>query len=83
MHIQICFGEIDQYNILNRETGPEPAELVEFKVTVIDEKGNQTLVRISPKTDCWEGTFIPQQKGVICNQSKWTLDNLSLCSQEN
>lgn len=64
VQIQICFGEIDQYNIRHRETGPELAELGDFKVTVIDEKGKHTVVSISPKTDCWEGTFIPHEKGV-------------------
>lgn len=64
VQIQICFGEIDQYNIRHRETGPELIQLGDFKVTVIDEKGKHIVIGITRKADCWEGTFIPQEKGV-------------------
>ncbi|RAJ32257.1 hypothetical protein [Pedobacter cryoconitis] len=64
VQIQICFGEIDQYNIRHRETGPELIALGDFKVTVLDEKGKTTVVTINPKADCWEGTFTPREKGV-------------------
>ncbi|MGY0035224.1 hypothetical protein [Pedobacter sp. NJ-S-72] len=62
--IQICFGEIDEYSVRHRETGSDLSQLGEFKITVIDEKGKSTIVQIHPKADCWEGTFIPKEKGI-------------------
>ncbi|MBB5637214.1 hypothetical protein HDF26_004447 [Pedobacter cryoconitis] len=64
VQIQICFGEIDEYNIRHRETGPELIQLGDFKITVIDAHGKKTSIQIHPKADCWEGTFIPKEKGV-------------------
>ncbi|QNK64659.1 hypothetical protein H7F33_09355 [Pedobacter sp. PAMC26386] len=63
VQIQICFGEIDVYSIRHRETGSELSQLGDFKITIIDERGKITNVQIQPKTDCWEGTFVPKEKG--------------------
>ena len=62
--IQVCFGEIDDYNIRHREKGSELALIGTFKVFIIDEKGVRTDITIKQLSDCWEGTFTPKTKGV-------------------
>jgi len=62
--IQVCFGEIDEYSVRHRETGPELALTGDFRITVINEKGQHIAIQIHQKTDCWEGTFIPREKGI-------------------
>jgi hypothetical protein len=64
VQIQICFGEIDEYSVRHRETGAEFTQLGDFKITIVDEKGKSTNVQIHPKADCWEGIFIPKEKGI-------------------
>ncbi|KIO78585.1 hypothetical protein TH53_02830 [Pedobacter lusitanus] len=63
VQIQICFGEIDEYGVRHRETGAELAQLGDFKITIIDELGKSNMIQIQAKTDCWEGSFIPNKKG--------------------
>lgn len=62
--IQVCYGVIDEFSIRHRETGFELNLAGEFKINIVDEKGERTDVVIRPKADCWEGTFIPHEKGV-------------------
>ncbi|MDJ1470323.1 hypothetical protein [Xanthocytophaga flava] len=64
VRIQICFGEIDQYSMRHRETGPELAEIGGFQVAVLDCKGKRTDLTLSPLSDCWEAVFTPDQKGI-------------------
>lgn len=64
VQIQVCYGVIDEFSIRHRETGSELTLAGEFKISIVDEKGNRKDVVIHSKADCWEGTFIPHEKGV-------------------
>lgn len=64
VQIQVCYGIVDKYSVRHRVTGNELTLVGEFKIMVVDEKGHATNVVIRPKADCWEGTFIPAEKGV-------------------
>lgn len=64
VQIQVCYGNIDEYSIRHRDTGAELTLTGDFKIMVIDEKGQRTQVAIKKGTDCWEGSFTPKEKGV-------------------
>jgi uncharacterized protein YjhX (UPF0386 family) len=62
--IQVIYGRIDEYGIRHRDTGKEFTLAGEFKMTLIDNNGQQKVLTLSPKTDCWEATFTPTNNGV-------------------
>ncbi|BAV05348.1 hypothetical protein SAMN05421788_105197 [Filimonas lacunae] len=63
LHIQICFGEIDDYNVRHRETGPELAYTGNFQLTIINSKGQRTPLTLQPRKDCWEAYYVPKETG--------------------
>ncbi|UZR98977.1 hypothetical protein [Chondrinema litorale] len=62
--IQLMYGHIDEYSTRHRDTGLELKLVGDFRLTVYDGEGVGTPIRIYPKMDCWEGTYIPKKKGV-------------------
>lgn len=62
--IQVCYGVVDDLSIRHREKGTELALVGDFKISIIDSKGERVNVTIYPKADCWEATYIPHEKGV-------------------
>lgn len=63
VHIQICYGEIDEYGVRHREKGMELPFSGDFKVRIINEKGRITNLSLRALSDCWEAIFIPEEKG--------------------
>ncbi|GAA4310306.1 hypothetical protein GCM10023149_04930 [Mucilaginibacter gynuensis] len=61
--IRVIYGHIDEYSIRHRDGGNELTLAGDFKMSVIDDKGQKLDVPISRKADCWEGTFVPTHNG--------------------
>lgn len=63
-HIEVCYGNIDEFSIRHRDTGTELARTGDFEIFVQDEKGNKTSLPMIKKADCWEAAFTPTHNGL-------------------
>lgn len=63
VRVQLCFGEIDEFSVRHRETGPELATSGTFRLGVLDARGQRTDLTLHARPDCWEATFTPAQPG--------------------
>lgn len=61
--VQLIYGNIDDFGVRHRQTGQELALAGEFKFSLVDPKGNKLPLKLVPKTDCWEASFTPNDKG--------------------
>ncbi|AZA92499.1 Uncharacterised protein [Chryseobacterium nakagawai] len=61
--IQVCYGFIDDLSERHRTTGTEFQRIKDFNFFLLNAKGEKLNIRLHPKEDHWEGTFIPDQKG--------------------
>lgn len=62
--IKIYYGNIEESGMRKPLAGPELILTGEFKISVVNAKGECTSLPISLKGDCWETTFTPKEKGV-------------------
>ncbi|SEO03391.1 hypothetical protein SAMN05192574_10555 [Mucilaginibacter gossypiicola] len=64
VHIEVCYGNIDEFSIRHRDTGIELTRAGDFEISIQDERGNKTALPMIRKADCWEATFIPAHTGI-------------------
>lgn len=62
--IKIYYGNIEESGIRKPLAGTELMLTGEFRISIVDGKGERKSIPIALKGDCWEGTFTPRQKGV-------------------
>ncbi|NCD71850.1 hypothetical protein [Mucilaginibacter agri] len=61
--IEVCYGNIDAFNIRHRDTGAELKLTGEFKFVVLNPEGKKTALTLTQQSDCWSAEFTPTQKG--------------------
>lgn len=61
--IEVCYGNIDAYNIRHRDTGAELKLTGEFKFILLSPGGKKTTLPLSQQADCWSAEFTPAEKG--------------------
>ncbi|WP_379074061.1 hypothetical protein [Pedobacter vanadiisoli] len=62
--VQLIYGNIDELGVRHRQTGKELLLAAEFSFKLIDPVGKITLLHFVQKSDCWQATFNPKNKGV-------------------
>ena len=63
--IKIYYGNIDESGIRKPLAGSELILTGEFRISVVNSKGERKIIPIFLKEDCWEGTFTPQETGAF------------------
>lgn len=61
--VQLIYGNIDDFGIRHRQSGKELKLAGEFSFSLIDPAGKKTVLKLNQKSDCWETTFTPKDKG--------------------
>ena len=64
VRIKVYYGNIGESGVRVPVKGPELMLTGEFRISVVDENGQLTPIPIMLKDYGWEGSFIPDKKGV-------------------
>lgn len=63
VHIELCYGSMDEYGVRHRDTGKELQLAGDFQMRIIDSKGNEQQLQLILQKDSWLAVFIPKNEG--------------------
>lgn len=63
VNIELCYGSMDEYGVRHRDTGKELQLAGDFKMRIVDFKGNEHELKLTLQKDSWLTVFIPKSEG--------------------
>lgn len=63
VNIELCYGSMDEYGVRHRDTGKELQLAGDFRMHIIDSKGNEQELKLILQKDSWLVVFIPKEEG--------------------
>jgi hypothetical protein len=63
VNIELCYGSMDEYGKRHRDTGKELQLAGDFRMRIIDSKGNEQEMKLILQKDSWLATFTPKTDG--------------------
>jgi hypothetical protein len=63
VNIELCYGSMDEYGVRHRDTGKELLLTGDFRMRIIDSKGNEQELKLVLQKDSWLAVFTPKNEG--------------------
>lgn len=63
VNIELCYGSMDEYGVRHRDTGKELQLAGDFRMRIIDPKGNEQELKLTLQKDSWLAVFTPKADG--------------------
>ena len=57
VNIELCYGSMDEYGVRHRDTGKELELAGDFKLRIVDAKGNEQELKLTLQKDSWLAVF--------------------------
>jgi hypothetical protein len=63
VNIELCYGSMDEYGVRHRDTGKELQLAGDFRMRIIDSKGNEQELKLILQKESWLAVFTPKYEG--------------------